>query len=236
MASLMDIIMQEYGGAKPQPTQAPAFPQVYGPLTRQLATEVPLGNGAMPGGALARELATNVPLPNGSLPGGALTRQLATEVPVPTGPFIPQAPMVTAAKYPNDAIARYREFVDSGAMDRANFGDENAIPNPFRAPMRPSSGGSASNFNDENAVPNPNRGMPARQQGFFEQLFKGPQYQSNNMPVNAMPQGPMPGTGATMPSYINWGDPNNAADFFRADALLQQQNPGFFGLLGGGNG
>jgi len=77
---------------------------------------------------------------------------------------------------------------------------------------------------------------PAREQGFFEKLFKGPQYQSNNMPVNAMPQGPMPGTGATMPSYINYGDPNNAADFFRADALLQQQNPGFFGLLGGGNG
>jgi hypothetical protein len=77
---------------------------------------------------------------------------------------------------------------------------------------------------------------PARPQGFFEQLFKGPQYQSNNMPVNAMPQGPMPGTGAPMPSYINWGDSNNAADFFRADALLQQQNPGFFGLLGGGNG
>ena len=77
---------------------------------------------------------------------------------------------------------------------------------------------------------------PARPQGFFEQLFKGPQYQSNNMPVNAMPQGPMPGTGATMPSYVNWGDPNNAADFFRADALLQQQNPGFFGLLGGSNG
>jgi hypothetical protein len=77
---------------------------------------------------------------------------------------------------------------------------------------------------------------PAREQGFFEKLFKGPQFQSNNMPVNAMPQGPMPGTGATMPSYINYGDPNNAADFFRADALLQQQNPGFFGLLGGGNG
>jgi hypothetical protein len=77
---------------------------------------------------------------------------------------------------------------------------------------------------------------PARPQGFFEQLFKGPQFQSNNMPVNAMPQGTMPGTGAPMPSYINYGDPNNAADFFRADALLQQQNPGFFGLLGGGNG
>ena len=77
---------------------------------------------------------------------------------------------------------------------------------------------------------------PARQQGFFEQLFKGPQYQSNNLPVNAVPQGAMNFTGETMPSYINWGDPNSAADFFRADALLRQQNPSFFGLLGGNNG
>ena len=65
---------------------------------------------------------------------------------------------------------------------------------------------------------------PARPQGFFEQLFKGPQYQSNNMLLQAEGQ------------PINFGDPNSAADFFRADALLRQQNPGFFGLLGGNNG
>jgi hypothetical protein len=65
---------------------------------------------------------------------------------------------------------------------------------------------------------------PTRPQGFFEQLFKGPQYQSNNLPLQAEGQ------------PINFGDPNNAADFFRADALLRQQNPGFFGLLGGNNG
>ena len=65
---------------------------------------------------------------------------------------------------------------------------------------------------------------PAREQGFFEKLFKGPQYQSNNMLLQAEGQ------------PINFGDPNNAADFFRADALLRQQNPAFFGLLGGNNG
>lgn len=230
MATLMDLIMREYGGAKPQPPQAPAFPQVYGPLTRQLATEVPLGSGAMPGGALARELATNVPLPNGSLPGGALARQLATEVPVPTGPIIPQAP-----RMPDEVAFQYRPQMTPRMPDEVGFqyrrqqdplavaGANTPIVAGLDATNRPAPiAGSA--------------GVPNRPQGFFEQLFKGPQYQSNNMPVNAMPQGPMPGTGAPMPSYINWGDPNNAADFFRADALLQQQNPGFFGLLGGGNG
>lgn len=73
---------------------------------------------------------------------------------------------------------------------------------------------------------------PAREQGFFEKLFKGPQYQSNNMQVGLTP----PSTDANPAKYVNWGDPNSAADFFRADALLQQQNPSFFGLLGGNNG
>jgi hypothetical protein len=85
---------------------------------------------------------------------------------------------------------------------------------------------------------------PARPQGFFEQLFKGPQYQSNNallqaegQPINwgqAMTPQLMPDKKISMtPSYI---PSDSAADFFRADALLQQQNPSFFGLLGGNNG
>jgi hypothetical protein len=79
-----------------------------------------------------------------------------------------------------------------------------------------------------------------REPGFFERLFGGTQYQSNSLPVNAMPQGPMPETGAPIPSYINWanagGPEGNAADFFAADKLLMQQNPAMFGLLGGTNG
>jgi hypothetical protein len=235
MATLMDLIMREYGGAKPQPPQAPAFPQVYGPLTRQLATEVPLGNGAMPGGALARELATNVPLPNGSLPQGALTRQLAEMPPTLAQASAPVAPRpspwdetgVGAPYNPMAMVANAQRFPSMADRIKADplavAGANTPIVAGLDTTNRPAPiAGSA--------------GVPNRPQGFFEQLFKGPQYQSNNLPVNAMPQGPMPGTGAPMPSYINWGDPNNAADFFRADALLQQQNPGFFGLLGGGNG
>jgi hypothetical protein len=85
---------------------------------------------------------------------------------------------------------------------------------------------------------------PAREQGFFEKLFKGPQYQSNNMllqtegqPINwgqAMTPQLMPDKKISMtPSYI---PSDSAADFFRADALLQKQNPAMFGLLGGNNG
>ena len=55
-------------------------------------------------------------------------------------------------------------------------------------------------------------------------------YQSNSMPVLIQPQGPMKG-GATMQPSINWGDANDAADFFRADALRRQM-PGLLGWGG----
>jgi hypothetical protein len=73
---------------------------------------------------------------------------------------------------------------------------------------------------------------PRREPGFFERIFGGTQFQSNNMPVTM----PLPMLGAVTPEYINWGDPNRAADFFAADRALMQQNPAMFGLLGGTNG
>jgi hypothetical protein len=71
-----------------------------------------------------------------------------------------------------------------------------------------------------------------REPGFFERLFQGTDFQSNNMPVTMT----LPSTAANPPQYINYGDPNSAADFFRADRALMQQNPAMFGLLGGTNG
>ena len=73
------------------------------------------------------------------------------------------------------------------------------------------------------------RNLPGRTPGFLDRMLSGPDYQSNNMPVNMQAAGPamqgqqMPNTG------INWGDAQSAADFFRADQMLRQ-NPG---LLGG---
>ena len=71
-----------------------------------------------------------------------------------------------------------------------------------------------------------------REPGFFERLFQGTDFQSNNMPVTMT----LPSTAEAPPQYINFGDAANAADFFRADRALMQQNPAMFGLLGGTNG
>ena len=184
MATLMDLIMREYGSVPSAPTASPmdmrrtflpTFPQATAPM--------------MP----------------------------------PSGPSNPMAALGTPAQQRSD----FERMVGISAPTQPNPLANPALNTPVVAGL------------DTTNRPAPMASSvtaPARPQGFFEQLFKGPQYQSNNLPVNAMPQGPMPGTGAPMPSYINYGDPNNAADFFRADALLQQQNPGFFGLLGGGNG
>jgi len=76
------------------------------------------------------------------------------------------------------------------------------------------------------------RDLPGRTPGFLDQLLSGPDYQSNNMPVNVQAAGPAM-QGQQMPDVaINYGDPNSAADFFRADAL-RMQNPNIPGFLGG---
>ncbi len=70
----------------------------------------------------------------------------------------------------------------------------------------------------------------AAQPGYFAQMFGGPSMQSNSMPTVMAPQGPTPG-GQAMPQQINWGDPNSAADFFRANQALIQ-TPGLLGYGG----
>ena len=76
------------------------------------------------------------------------------------------------------------------------------------------------------------RDLPGRTPGFLDQLLSGPNYQSNNMPVDIRAQGPsMPGQEMPIQS-INWGDAQNPADFFRADQLMMQ-NPNIPGFLGG---
>jgi len=69
-------------------------------------------------------------------------------------------------------------------------------------------------------------GQPSVREGFMQRLLGGPNYQSNNMPVVMSPQGPM-ASGGFLPQSVNWGDPESAADFFRADQAARQ-----LGLLG----
>jgi hypothetical protein len=115
---------------------------------------------------------------------------------------------VTAA---NDILARQREAADSGLLDRANFHDENAVPNPQRAKMplpirRPAA-------LDQ---------QPAPQQSLLGRIFSGQDYQSSN----ALASDPrLAGYNAKVvqDGNINWGDRDSAADFFRADKAMMAQ-------------
>lgn len=62
---------------------------------------------------------------------------------------------------------------------------------------------------------------PPAAPGIFNRIFSGEDYQSNAMPTVMAPQGPDM-TGATLPQTVNWGDPENAADYFRAAAAAQR--------------
>lgn len=57
--------------------------------------------------------------------------------------------------------------------------------------------------------------------GIFSRIFSGEDYQSNAMPVVMAPQGPDM-TGAPLPQTVNWGNPESAADYFRAAAAAQR--------------
>ena len=192
MATLMDLIMREYGSVPSAPTASPmdmrrtflpTFPQATAPM--------------MP----------------------------------PSGPSNPMAALGTPAQQRSD----FERMVGISAPPQPNPLANPALNVPVVAGL------------DTTNRPAPMASSvtaPAREQGFFEKLFKGPQYQSNNMllqaegqPINwgqAMTPQLMPDKKISMtPSYI---PSDSAADFFRADALLQKQNPAMFGLLGGNNG
>lgn len=62
---------------------------------------------------------------------------------------------------------------------------------------------------------------PPAAPSIFSRIFSGEDYQSNSMPVVMAPQGPDM-TGAPLPQTVNWGNPESAADFFRAAAAAQR--------------
>ena len=72
-------------------------------------------------------------------------------------------------------------------------------------------------------LPPPRPADMSVRESFLQRLLGNPT-QSNSMPVLMTPQGPTP-SGSALPQQVNWGDPDNPADFVRASQALQ-------GLLG----
>lgn len=60
---------------------------------------------------------------------------------------------------------------------------------------------------------------PPAAPGMLSRIFSGTDYQSNAMPVIAPSDGQ---GGAQFQQTVNWGDPENAADYFRAAAAAQR--------------
>jgi hypothetical protein len=69
-----------------------------------------------------------------------------------------------------------------------------------------------------------------------DRIFGGQDFQSNNQAVVSRPQDPM-ADGSPQRTMLNFGDSNNAADFFRADKAmqeLQRNKEDFVGMASGG--
>jgi hypothetical protein len=247
MATLMDVIMEEYRGQQGAPDYTLGSRRTMMQPSGQFNDAGRLGNMGLRQALTAQgQVPQPAPVGSGFFPPRAegdtglstpITQTLNRRPQIPpevydefvrtVNPLTRNAPMPVMAQRPLPEVLASR---DDRTVVPMIGGDYNDV---FNAPYTPA------------AVPLPPR-IPGgqtrgvREPGFFERLFGGTQYQSNSLPVNAMPQGPMPETGAPIPSYINWanagGPEGNAADFFAADKLLMQQNPAMFGLLGGTNG
>jgi hypothetical protein len=89
------------------------------------------------------------------------------------------------------------------------------------------------------AAPAPQQTQQAAQtsQPWYSRLFSGPDYQSTNQQVIQRSQN-MPRQGEERPmTRLNWGDSDNAADFFRADRArqeLEKNKEEFTGMKRGG--
>lgn len=199
MASLMDLIMQQVSGRTPV-TPTPERQQMFDVLSSYGATA--------PQAIQERQQMFDVL----SSYGAGMPVSMPPSITAPTSrPPLPQVPMLVGAPMPT---------IPSPAAMPPPPPPRPAMPAaPAGAPMPLSSASSA----------------PSVREGFMQRLLGGPVYQSTGGALIAQPQGAMPTTGAPMapvmtptrPQDINWGDPNNPADFVRADQALRG-----LGLLG----
>ena len=240
MATLMDLIMQEY---QTMPAGSPDYSLGSRRTMMQPGGQFNdagrLGNMGMRQALAAQgQIPQPVPVSSGFFPRRAegdtglstpiiqtpnrrpeIPQEVYDEFVRTVNPMTRNAPMPVMAQRPLPEVLASRDDRTVAPMIGGNYDDVFNVPyTPPTAPLPPRIPGGQT------------RGV--REPGFFERLFQGTDFQSNSMPVTMA----MPNIGAVTPEYINYGDPNNAADFFRADRALMQQNPAMFGLLGGTNG
>jgi hypothetical protein len=129
---------------------------------------------------------------------------------------------------PDDTLGGFPSSYGSDLMpDRPGLPDDTlggfAAPTAFRRPSAPQSAAGAP-------------AAAAAEQSFIDRLFGGQDFQSNNQAVVSRPQGPM-SDGSPQRTMLNFGDSENAADFFRADKAMQElrrNNEDFVGMASGG--
>ena len=205
MASLMDDIMARY---QQRQTQM----QGRYPSEREMRSFAPPVGGPLPPPALP-------PSPFGTI--GQMFLPPATQV----NSAMPVRPM-DSTLFGEDVD---RRPVPMRAMDSTLAGYDMPVP-----PARPAYSGYGGQDSPRERVAMATPGAPMQlasaapsvRESFMQRLLSGPNYQSNSMPVVMSPQGPMP-SGASIPQQVNWGDAENAADFFRAEQAARQ-----LGLLG----
>lgn len=149
----------------------------------------------------------------------------------PTMQPMQRAPMMMAAPQMVTATPLFPSIPPSGIQPSAysGYGGQDSprervamgVATSMRAPLPPvSSSAPGAPMQLASAA-------PSVRESFMQRLLGGPVYQSNGMPLLAQPQGPTP-SGATLPpamqattpQQINFGNPDNPADFVRADRAL----------------
>lgn len=171
----------------------------------------------------------------GQYPSEREMRRFAPPVggPLPT-PALPPSPFGTIGQMFLPPANQMNSAIPVRPMDSTLFGEDvGPRPVPMRVmdstlagydmpvpPARPAYSGYGGQDSPRERVAMAAPGAPMQlasaapsvRESFMQRLLSGPNYQSNSMPV--MPQG------ATTPQQINFGNPDNPADFVRADRAL----------------
>jgi hypothetical protein len=160
-----------------------------------------------------------------TVPGASRSRVLPPGVAggsMPMMPMMPQSPVPSMASAPPMVAASdfFPSIPPSGIQPLAPVREIGAAPGMSAPPPPVRSSAPGAPMQLASAA-------PSVRESFMQRLLGGPVYQSNGMPLLAQPQGPTP-SGATLPpamqattpQQINFGNPDNPADFVRADRAL----------------